>query len=240
MDNKNRFYVYCHQRKTDGKCFYIGKGTGKRYKSKYGRNIYWNRIVNKHGFVPIILINNISERKAFELEADFCKQIGYNNICNAREEFGNGGHSLSNETRRKISKAKKGHICYNDEWKRKIGEGNKGKIVSKESRMKMSKPKSEETKLKMKGPRQKQSQETIQKRTKSLTGKSKPEGFIKKLSEFNKKPILQYDLQGNFIREWEGIVDAAKQLKLNKTGISNNLIGVAKSCSKFIWKYKIK
>lgn len=33
MEN-NRFYVYCHKRKTDGVCFYVGKGSGKRYKEK--------------------------------------------------------------------------------------------------------------------------------------------------------------------------------------------------------------
>ena len=72
----DRFYVYCHVKKTDGKCFYIGKGTGDRAESKKGRNKYWHKIVNKHGFDSIILVNNISEEKAFDLEADFCNQIG--------------------------------------------------------------------------------------------------------------------------------------------------------------------
>jgi hypothetical protein len=58
----NKFYVYCHCKKIDGKCFYIGKGTGYRYNQKTSRNQYWKNIVNKHGFTWKILINNISER----------------------------------------------------------------------------------------------------------------------------------------------------------------------------------
>lgn len=30
--NNNRFYVYVHRRKTDNSIFYVGKGTGYRYK----------------------------------------------------------------------------------------------------------------------------------------------------------------------------------------------------------------
>jgi len=98
----NRFYVYSHVRKTDGKCFYIGKGTGDRYKLSHRRNQHWHRIVNKHGFESIILVNNISEEKAFELEAEFCKQIGYENLCNIHMEKGWGGHTITEETRKKL------------------------------------------------------------------------------------------------------------------------------------------
>ena len=63
----DNFYVYCHRKKTDGKCFYVGKGIGYRYKNHHNRNNYWKNIVNKHGFTWEILIDNISEEKAFEL-----------------------------------------------------------------------------------------------------------------------------------------------------------------------------
>jgi hypothetical protein len=102
----NNFYVYCHRKKTDGKCFYVGKGIGYRYKNHHNRNNHWKNIVNKHGFTWEILINNISEEKAFELESEICKQIGYENLCNLNEEKGNGGWTRSAETILKLKKPK--------------------------------------------------------------------------------------------------------------------------------------
>jgi len=104
----NRFYVYAHVKKTDGKCFYIGKGTGSRYKQTSRKNQYWKNIVKKHQFDYIILVNNISEKKAFELESYFCNQIGYKNLSNIRIENGWGGYSNSDETKQKISNSLKG------------------------------------------------------------------------------------------------------------------------------------
>jgi very-short-patch-repair endonuclease len=51
------------------------------------------------------------------------------------------GHTVSDETRHKISKANKGKLLghkHTNETKRKISEANKGRIVSKETRLKMS------------------------------------------------------------------------------------------------------
>lgn len=46
----NRFYIYCHRKKTDGKYFYVGKGCKYKYSDTNGRNQYWHNIVNKHGW----------------------------------------------------------------------------------------------------------------------------------------------------------------------------------------------
>ena len=49
------------------------------------------------------------------------------------------------------------------------------------------------------------------------------------------KPILQYDLDGNFVREWECAYDVGKEVS---KGINNCLKGRRKSAYGFIWKYK--
>lgn len=103
-----RFYVYAHQRKDNGKCFHIGKGTGNRYKDKNFRNNHWHNIVNKHGFTPVILVSGLSEEKAYELEASFVKQIGVENLANLAEPKYNGSFAHSEESKRKIGEKNKG------------------------------------------------------------------------------------------------------------------------------------
>ena len=49
------------------------------------------------------------------------------------------------------------------------------------------------------------------------------------------KPILQYDLDGNFIREWKCAADVGREVNSN---ICQCLKGRAKSALGFIWKYK--
>lgn len=50
-----RFYTYAHKKLSNGDIFYIGKGTGYRFKSLKSRNKFWFNVVEKHGFVPEIL-----------------------------------------------------------------------------------------------------------------------------------------------------------------------------------------
>ena len=51
------------------------------------------------------------------------------------------------------------------------------------------------------------------------------------------KPIIQYDLQMQELNRFEGATDAARKLKLGRTAIKNNLIGLSKTCNKTIFKY---
>lgn len=52
------------------------------------------------------------------------------------------------------------------------------------------------------------------------------------------KPILQYDLDGKFIKEWESATEAQKKLKISNKAIFNCLKGKCKTSGGFIWKYK--
>ena len=49
------------------------------------------------------------------------------------------------------------------------------------------------------------------------------------------KPILQFDLNGNFIREWESAIDVGREVRSN---ICNCLKGNQKTALGYIWKYK--
>lgn len=52
------------------------------------------------------------------------------------------------------------------------------------------------------------------------------------------KPVLQYDLLGNFIREWPSMIKVEEELGIYNSSISQCCLGNLKSAGGFIWKYK--
>jgi group I intron endonuclease len=105
----------------------------------------------------------------------------------------------------------------------------KGRKITQKSRNKISKsllgkPKSPEHIQKIKN--RKITEETKQKM--SLIKKGK-------VSNHPKKPILQYDKQGNFIKEWNSITEANKFIKGD---IGAMLRGKQKTAGGFIWGEK--
>lgn len=96
----------------------------------------------------------------------------------------------------------------------------------------------------------KHSQETKDKISKKHKGKKHTQehkdkvqiGLIgKRATEFPEKriPILQYDLNMNFIKEWEGTRIASKALKIWESNINIVLRNKGqKSAGGYIWKYK--
>lgn len=90
------------------------------------------------------------------------------------------------------------------------------------------------------------SEETKQKISKSQKGNKYSLG-IKQTDEhknkrFSKslKPILQYDLEENFIKEWPSIVLASKTLNIKGSNISECCRGNQKTYKKYIWRFKLK
>lgn len=52
------------------------------------------------------------------------------------------------------------------------------------------------------------------------------------------KSILQYDLEGNFIKKYDSITNACKKLGIDKSCISKCAKNKRKSAGGYIWKYK--
>lgn len=59
-----------------------------------------------------------------------------------------------------------------------------------------------------------------------------------KISKAISKPIIQLDLQNNFIREWDSMTSINLELNINQGNITNCCKGRYKTCGGFIWKYK--
>lgn len=51
------------------------------------------------------------------------------------------------------------------------------------------------------------------------------------------KPVLQYDLNGNFIARYDGVSMAARAIKISAGQLCSTLKGKRRSCGGFIWKY---
>ena len=81
------------------------------------------------------------------------------------------------------------------------------------------------------------SEETKQKMRKPKSEEHRKNMILAK--ESSKKPILQYDLESNFIKEWESITAASNFYNCGAGTIGNNLTGISKTSLGYVWKYKL-
>lgn len=149
------------------------------------------------------------------------------------------GKSHSEESKQKISNTKKGKPgtwigkTHSEESKIKMSQSAKGRKLSIETKQKMSefhtgKNKSEETKQKMRD------------NAKGIGNNYLL--YLKKtgLPHARSKTILQFSLDGSFIKEWINAGEAARELNLSYKLISACANGDSKTSQGFMWKYKIK
>lgn len=61
---------------------------------------------------------------------------------------------------------------------------------------------------------------------------------IRQFCDKNKKPILQYDLDGRFIKEWPSAVDAGKVLEISYSDINRSCKKETLTSAGFQWRYK--
>ena len=123
----NDYYVYEHIRLDNNKCFYVGKGHGKRVNYSC-RNEHHDRIVNKVGMKTRIIADNLSEEQAYDLERKTINHyvfdlgygidiIGYNNNPNEN------GH-LTNHT---FGGDGSFGMVHSDEWRKQHSLDMSGK-----------------------------------------------------------------------------------------------------------------
>lgn len=235
-------YLYRHIRLDDNTPFYIGIGSdsgGKyiRANNKKGRSLSWKDIYYKYGGCEVeIMLDNLTWEEACLKETEFILIYGRKNL---------GLGPLVNLT--------------------DGGEGQFGRKDSEETRLKKSKPKSDATKLKIKMSHQGKDYSYLKNNAGSKKGVEKSQehkdkiglghknhpcyknpNFGLKISKGNlgipkfktRKPILQYDLEGNFIQEWSSGTEAASILNISAGNISSVLTGKFQSTNKFVFKYK--
>lgn len=85
FDKEKRYYVYAWYIKETNEIFYIGKGTGNRYRTRKRENKYFMKVAGSHECVPRILYNNLDEKTAFEIEKReiaFFREFGHRPLTN--------------------------------------------------------------------------------------------------------------------------------------------------------------
>lgn len=217
MKRNKVFYVYIH--KSPSCKYYVGITSkcrvqdrwdnGNGYKNCYA---FYNAIL-KYGWNTIehhIVASGLSEAMAKKLEIHL---ISFFKACKRSYNITNGGD---------------GHLGYipSEETRRKLGNGRRGKHMSEEQKLKLSKA--------FKG--RKAHPNTIKAIIRTHTGKVVSEETRKKLRECNlgkhhtketkeklsaiaSKPVLQYDLYNNFIKEWKSASEAARSLNKRPNSI---------------------
>ena len=262
--NKFYVYVYLDPRKEGeynygGLCFnaepfYVGKGSGyrcnvgikddKNYKSKFKHNKI--KSIFRSGFIPIIhkLYENLTEAETIRIEIDTIELIGkVNDGKGPLVNITNGGDGMSGYKHKEEWKSKlsKPIIQYDLNYnfvneylsikeaslqtgilKQNIGACINGRYKKSGGFI-----------WKYKDPMYK-----LQGHLKSKFNmpKHKPE-TKEKIGQSNLKSIIQYDLNGHFIKEWKSIKDASVNLNILQSGISNCCLGVYRTSSGFIWRY---
>jgi len=251
----------------DHKPFYIGKGKGYRcyiglkddknqvYKLKYNKV----QSIIQSGNIPIVikLYENLTEEESLKIEVELISKIG--KIINKSgplvniTDGGDGGNGFkhTNEWKKVLSKpviqlsldglvitefesikeaSSKTNIhkqnigaCVNGKYKTAGGykwvyKNEESKLQSHLSNMFKMPKHSEETKNKLK---KKRSQETID-----------------KLRRIKAKSVLQYDIDGNFIKEWFSSTEIERELNIENSGISMCCSGKINSFGGFIWRQK--
>lgn len=79
---ENKYYVYEWYNVDTGDIFYVGKGSGDRYRQKQPtkRNRYFIRYINKHNCLSRKIKENLTEQEAYEFEREtiqLYKDAGY-------------------------------------------------------------------------------------------------------------------------------------------------------------------
>ena len=157
------------------------------------------------------------------------------------------GKHHSEETKKKIGEKSKGRKSWNkdmkmsEEFKRKNSEAHKG-LLSGEKNPMFGKHHSEESKKKISEARKGKpahnkgkpmSKETKKKLSDAHKGKKCPEITIKKLS----KKVLQFTLDGEFVREWESTHECERN-GFNRGAVYLCCNGKKPHYKGYIWRYK--
>ena len=251
-----KYYVYVWIITDTGEVFYIGKGSGNRYKTKKRENRFFTYIVETHDCEPIKIIEGLTEREAYDAEIETIKYYRENTdfrITNVTDggdapprHCGENSPTKRPEVKEKISKSHKKlwqDEDYRDEVKKSMKDFYKtdaGKEVARKRTLanwekddfRLRVTSGMKSTMRSKDFRAKHS--VIMKNAYSsqevrdkVTGKNNGAS----------RRINQYDLNMNKINEYDTLMDAERETGISVKNITKALRGHRKTASGFIWEF---
>lgn len=82
------------------------------------------------------------------------------------------------------------------------------------------------------------SQATVCENLKDYNIKKDKTIWRKQCGDNHRKIVLQYDMNSNFIKEWDSVRSIANELGYNRGNLAATCRGLNKTCMGYIWKYK--
>lgn len=242
---------------------YIGI-TSRSAKERWGNGNYYKdskkfyNAILKYGWENIkheILLENQSESAAKYTEKYLIQWYKMHNISYNITDGGEGtcgfSHPMSEKCKEAIRKANIGRklTLEQKENLRKLHIGKKfsKKTIEKLKISHLGHKDSDQTKLKksISAKGKKKSKEAIENFRKSrlnhkvsVETHSKIRNTLRKNSILN-KPILQYTLDGKFIREFISSAEAGRIINADPSGIRKAVKGIYKTYKNYIWKQKV-
>lgn len=195
---------------------------------------YWCNLLNVHNDIYGYNIEPTSPKNIIKRSPETIEKMKNRKYTDEqREEMRKRmlGRKVSEETRQKMSQAGKKRI-WTEETRKKISEANKGRKHSDEMRKKCS--------------------ERLKGKPGFMTGRKFTPEQLKRLSEAHKgqKPtnigvhigikraIVQYALSGEYIRDWDSMIEAGKEIGKSRCYIWEICNGKNKKNAPYIYKYK--
>lgn len=252
FDKTRKYYVYAWKIKGTGEVFYIGKGSGNRYKTKKRENSYFTKMVMSHDCEPEILINDLTEAEAFEYEKVLiavyrtsCPRL--TNVLDGGEQPPSSkGKKRSEETKRKMSGSMKKYFANHpeaaDESSKRLKEFLKTE-KGKEFARKSAEARATEEFKQLHSRRCRAANTTpeyLEKQSALVKKMWESKAYTDAHSGANNcraQSVEQYDSDGNYIKSYETITQAANETGVNFSKISAVCRGKRKTAGGYIWKY---
>lgn len=230
-------YIYSITNELNGKT-YIGKTNDlvRRWKEHYygqGRTAILDKAFKKYGLEHFVfdIIAQIPFDNIDELNSVLNQlEVYYINLYDTFKDGYNataGGDGTS-------------YYHHSEETRKKISQSNKGRVLSEEQRIKcglanLGNHHTDEAKEAIKQALLNRDHSIYDRVSAKLRGKKRDHNIIMRAAAKRRKPVLQYDLNGNFVREYLG---AKFAVGFERKAISSCCRGKLYSTGGYLWRFK--